>query len=147
MEAITKFRADDGTEFADADDAKAHEALCAEIDAVMRTLPPMPKDDGCNFSNGHGFIQHDPVTFNAARHALLRIADRVCPHRRIRESIADDTAHSSWAGRIISESSMPLSRAWYRIEKTDTKFREWGQPYYANNPDKGEQFCLNPKID
>ena len=143
MEAITKYRADDGSEFRTQAECLAHEALCAEIAAVVATLPPLPSDDGCRFSNGHGFIQHDPANFYAARTSLLKIAQRVCPHKWIDQSLADSTVDSGWAGRIIGESSAPLNRAWYRVSCVDKNLREWGQPYYATHPDQGEQIRLN----
>lgn len=141
MKAVTKYRADDGAEFADAAACATYESLVAEIAEVMRALPPPPKDDGCRFSNGYGYIQHDRATFLAARLALLRIAQRVCPFRWIDESIADSTVHPSWAARIIGESSRPLARAWRRIECTDSQMREWGQPYYATHPDKAPELA------
>lgn len=143
MKAITKYKADDGAEFVNEAECVKHEALCAEISTVMAALPAKPKDDGCEFSNGHGFLQHDPQTFLGVRASLLRIGNRIYPHKWFDQSLADPNVDSGWAGRIIGETSAPLERAWRRIECTDKHYREWGQPYYARNPDKGEQVRLN----
>ena len=138
MKAITKFKAEDGVEFNSEADCIAHEALCAEIDEIMATLPRRPNDEGCRFSNGHGFLQHSTEKFWPARDALLRIGNRLFPHKWFDQSLADRTVDSSWAGRLISETSAPLWRAWSRISCVDKQLREWGQPYYANNPEKAE---------
>ncbi len=139
MKSIIKYVADDGAEFTTETKCAEYEALCAEIAAVVGKLKPIPKDDGCRFANGGGFIQQDEATFREVRRGLLLIAQRVCPMKWIDESLADETVHASWAGRIIGESSRPLSSAWNRIHCTDGTFREWGQPYYAMHPDQGTQ--------
>lgn len=139
MQEITKFKADDGTEFDSKSACLAHEALCAEIAEVMATLPKRPNDDGCRYSNGHGYLQHKPETFWKARDALLRIGNRLSPHKWFEQALADRTVHASWCGRLIDETSRPLANAWYRIYCTDQELREWGQPYFAMNPDKVEQ--------
>jgi hypothetical protein len=145
MKAIRKYQAEDGSEFNSEADCIAYEALCAEIDEVMATLPPRPNDDGCGFSNGHGYLQHDRVQFIRARTALLHIANRLMPHKWFEQALADETIHASWAGRLISEMSRPLDRAWSRFMCIDDRLREWGQPYYAAHPeDAPELACLNP---
>lgn len=140
MQAIQKFRADDGAEFRSEAECVAHEALCAEIDEVVSLLPPRPKDDGCNFANGDGYIQHDPMKFGRVREALLRIANRLYPHKWFDQALAKpNEVHSSYPARLIDETSRPLATAWYRVSCTDNKFREWGQPYYANNPSEAKE--------
>ena len=143
MKTITRFLSDDGCEFDTETKCRAHEGLSNEVGAVLFSLPALPKDDGCKFANGHGYIQHDPEAFKAAKTALLRIGQRVCPHKFIDNSLEDPTVHPSWVGRIFSDNSRPLYAAWGRVMCTDDQFREWGQPYYANNP-KGEFVRINP---
>lgn len=138
MKRVQKFRADDGAEFDTEAACLEHEALCAEIDGVMATLPRPPADDGCRFTNGHGYIQHTPERFWPARDALLRIGNRLSPHKWFEQSLADREIHPSWCGRLIDETSRPLSRAWYRVMCVDKDLREWGQPYYANNANAPE---------
>ena len=136
MQAIQKYRADDGAEFDSEKKCIAHEELCAEIAKVMATLPKRPNDDGCTFSNGHGYLQHSAEQFWPAREALLRIGNKLFPHKWFDKSIADRSVNSSWAARLIGEASAPLCRAWERISCVDGQLREWGQPYYANNPNE-----------
>ena len=140
MKAITKYQAADGAEFATESKCAAYEALCSEVAQVVAALPTLPEDDGCDFVNGHGYIQHDADTFRRAREALLKIAQRECPHHWIDDSLAKgDEVHASWAGRIIGDSSRPLYSAWNRIACTDKQFREWGQPYYAEHPEQAPE--------
>jgi hypothetical protein len=148
MRQITKYAAADGAEFTSADACIAYEALAAEVAEIMATLRARPDDDAdCNFSNGHGYLQHDPEMFYRARLSLLKLAQRYTTFRWIQESIDDPTVHPSWAGRIISEACpRPLYAAWARLSCVDDQFREWGQPFYANNPDKApESRRLNPE--
>lgn len=146
MQTITKYVADDGSEHTTADDAIKRDALCVQVDAIMSTLPARPNDTGCNFSNGHGYFQHDADRAATVRYALLTLAKKHIAHRWIDESIANPDVDSSWAGRIISEGPTPIYQAWVRIQCMDKQWREWGQPYYAMHSEKGEQVCLNATV-
>lgn len=144
MKTITKFQAYTGREFTDAAACEKYEERCLKANAVIERLNPEPKDDGCQFANGHGFIKHDPAEFMAVRAELLRLAQQEYPHKWFEQSLADPTVDASWAGRMIDEAcNERLVRAWARIQCTDKQCREWGQPYYASHPDKGEQRQLN----
>jgi hypothetical protein len=135
MKPIIKYRADDGSEHDNEAQAIERDKLCAEVAEVMGLLPAKPNDTGCRFANGHGYIQHDPATALRVRHAILTIAARLCNHELIAQAIADPVGvHASWPGRIISESCPhPVWVAWERFSCMDAQWREWGQPYYANN--------------
>jgi hypothetical protein len=137
MQTIQKFKADDGAEF-DAEDAcVAYESLCAEVAEVMGTLPARPDDDGCRFSNGGGYLRHDAATLGRARVAILKIAQQFATDPPWFQQSIDDPAgcHPSWAGRLIDDCCPhPVKSAWYRFMCIDKQGREWGQPYYANNP-------------
>lgn len=142
MKSITKYVANDGTEFNTKADCLRHEALIVEIDEIMSDLPELPKEDGCSFANGSGYIQHKAVTFFMVRERLLKIAKRFTDHKWIDQSIESPrTTHASWAGRIIDECCpRPLSRAWHRIYCTNVQsLREYGQPYYADHENEAKQ--------
>lgn len=140
MKTITKYKALDGAEFTDPVECEKYEAFARRCEAVIKHLKPLPKDKDLRFANGHGFIQQDPMSVAAVRRDLLELAKEVTTHKWIQQSIDDPTAHHSWAGRIISEVSEPLWKAWYRIGCIDKQGREWGQQYYADHPDQAEQF-------
>jgi hypothetical protein len=144
MKTISKFVADDGVEFFQREECEKYEALTARIALVMSAFPAKPKDDGCNFANGHGYFQHEAATFYRVREALLLIAKEVTPHRWIDDCIADKNAHPSYVSRILGDyACRPLSDAWYRFNCIDSQLREWGQPYFAMNPKDGKLICLN----
>jgi hypothetical protein len=145
MQTIIKYKANTGEEFSDQASCERHEALCAEIDALVSRLPPKQKGNGCDFENGSGYIQHEKAVFQEVRTGLLRIGKRLHPHKWIDQALADTTEdiHPSWVGRLFDDASSPLSSAWHRFLCTDKQLREWGQPFYANNPDKAKQVKLN----
>lgn len=144
MRVVQKFVADDGLEFADEAKCVKYEAMCKQVTEIMATLAPIPDLPSSDFVNGAGYIQHHPATAKAARAALLTIANTVWPHTWFEQSIADDSVHSSWAGRLISEMNEKcLRHAWARFDCMTSDFREYGQPYFANNPDRAQNICLN----
>lgn len=68
-------------------------------------------------------------------------------HRWVQDTIDDiSNVHTSYVGRLLGECRglRPLSNAWRRFGCIDKMGKEWGQPYFAANPEKGTQKCLNP---
>jgi hypothetical protein len=140
----TWFIADDGSRFEDADKCGAHEALCAKLTAALAPLGARPDID-------HGtYVKHDPEVVRGVTISILLIAKDALGESRI--SWIDDTLeslragsvkgddnwkHPSWVGRLLSDHGGPLSDSWWRISCTDEHGREWDQPYFANNPDRG----------
>lgn len=148
MKTLTKFQAIDGVEFYDEAECIEYESLINKIDKIISQLPPLPKDDGCKFANGGGFIQHDKNTLRSVKLNLLEEIKKHIEHRWIQQTIDDDNIHPSYVGRLVDDHGIrPINNAWHRFMCIDKLGREWGQPYYANNPDKGEQVCIFPHID
>jgi hypothetical protein len=59
------------------------------------------------------------------------------------QTIDNETVHSSYVGRLLGDYGIrPLENAWYRFSCVDKQYREWGQPYFATNPDKGTNVCV-----
>ena len=149
MKRITKYVAGDGTEFSTYSSAANHDALCLEIKEVMSDLPER-LSNGCKFENGEGFIQHQAHVFFGVRHALLTIGKRYIDHVWIDQAIKDRDIHPSWVLRLFDEQCPALSRAWYRFVCTDSKLREWGQPYLADHPDEASgkfQICTEQEAE
>lgn len=143
MKEVTKYLADDGLEFNDRAQCERYEAMCANVAALMSKLPAKPDLPGCSFENGGGYVQHDPAAARAVRSGLLRIANEIMPHKWFDQSIADETVHPSWAGRMIDEMDQRcLSRAWHRFMCMSADFREYGQPYFASHPEEAKDVCL-----
>ena len=142
MQQITKWKADDGCEFAGMVECLAYESLCAQVDAIMTAFPCRPKNDGCRFSNGGGFIQLSEDVVKDVRCKLLDIIATKINHRWIEEA-RDMRVHPPYVARLVGELNLkPLYQAWGRVGCIDKQWREWGQPYYATNPDQGEQIML-----
>jgi len=144
MKPIIRFKANDGAIFGSISECRRRDELIEEVDKIMSMLPPRPDDDGCKFSNGRGYIQHDKSAFMAARHALLELANKHRPHNIFRQAMKDMAVHSSWPSRIICDDDFltPLCHAWTRFACTDSKFREWGQPYFADHPDEAKHIAI-----
>lgn len=146
MKTITRYAADDGSEFNTAKLCKSYEALCAK---VTKAIAPLGKKPGykssCSFENGHGYLQHTSTTIWNVRNTLidLIIAAKI-KHNWVEES-RDGLAHPSYVARLLDDYSVTcLSKAWGRLLCIDKANREWGQPYYAEHPDEAQEHkCLN----
>jgi hypothetical protein len=142
MKFLAKAIADDGTEFLDADKCIAYESLCKKIDKIMALLVPIP--DSCEFANGSGYIQQDPLTVDAARLAIVKYANDIFPHKWFEHELSGQKADSSWCGRLISDMSEKcLYKAWQRFMCMSSDYREYGQPYFASHQSEAKDVCLN----
>lgn len=144
MEVITKYKAIDGKEFNTDLECLDHELLIKKVDEIMSPLHPIPKDDGCVFANGGGYIQHDKKILILVRRSLLELCKTYVDHKWIQQTIDDESVDASWVSRLLGDYGInPLYMAWNRFSCIDKNQREWGQPYYANNPEKAKQIQLN----
>ena len=143
MEKITKFKAIDGREFYEESKCRDYENLISEVEQIMSAFPPLPQNDGCKFVNGGGYIQHSRGTFERAKSELLAVASRYCSHHWLDNTKEDPTVHLSYAARLIGETELrPLENAWNRLMCVDKLYREWGQPYFAEHPEKANDFTV-----
>jgi hypothetical protein len=145
MKPITKYLSEDGSEFKTEATCLKHEKLVAKIKEVMSVIPPAPKDKHCKFANGGGYIQHDKAKVEEAINGLMRLCwnDLEKDWEKWAKVIAEEGAFKyrhSVLVRIMDEGiGGPVNDAFYRFGRFDDQYREWGQPYYALNPDKGTQ--------
>ena len=143
MKTITKYQANDGSEWTTEEAAMKRDALIVEVDQAIRPFGPRIVDEGCKFANGHGYVQHSRQSYAETRAALTTILLREFGPMPSGES--PDALHVSWLARFAGECAEPLHNAFYRLYCTDEEFREWGQPYYALNPGRGEEFVLEDR--
>lgn len=144
METITKYKAIDGKEFVNEKDCLDYEDLIKRVNSIMKDLYPLPQNDGCEFSNGKGFIQHDLSTIKKVKLSLLNEIEKYIDHKWVQQTKNDESAHPSFVDRLLDDYSIaPLQEAWYRIYCIDNLGREFGQPYYTSNPEKAELVCIN----
>lgn len=143
MKTITKYQADDGSEWKDEKKALDRDALCEQVNSIMADWPKEPKDDGCQFTNGHGFIQLSESFIMEKRDKLLKLIAKHIDHKWVQQALDDPTIHPSWIGRLLDDSDLsPLYRAWCKFDCIDKFCRQWGQPYYASHPTDGDQICV-----
>lgn len=142
MEQITKWKADDGTEFTEESECAAYEKMCADVTLVMSAFPAQPENDSCSFANGGGYLQLSEEVVADVRGKLLDIIATKIDHKWVEES-RDTKIHPSYVDRLLGDYDIrPLCSAWGRLSKIDKQWREWGQPYYATHPDEGKQIML-----
>jgi len=133
MKIVTRYEALDGKIFKNLKDCLMYDALFLQCEALLNDLKPLPADESCTFANGGGFIQQDQKVINKITKELKKIA--------INEGIITKD-NLSYIGRILSDNYIeykPLFSVWSRLQQIDPMSREWGQPYFANNPSKGVQ--------
>lgn len=142
MKIISKFAAKDGVEFATECECLGYEDACSDIDQIISMLPEKPNT--CEFSNGGGYIQHEMESFMKTRNAYLEYVKVYTDHKWIQQSIdMGIDAHPSWIARISECFPDYIAKKWYRFQCVDDQFREWGQPFYADNPSDAEQKRIN----
>lgn len=135
MKTITKFVAEDGTEFKTESACKKHETLLVKVEKVNRLLR-RAKDSSCEFSNGGGYIQHTSEEVTNFKSKLVKLCKVYSKHEVFRQSL--EFIHPGGLGGRILEGS-PIYSIWMRLYCVDSQNREWGQPYYALHPTEGKQ--------
>ena len=73
MEAIIKYKANDGSEWNNAEKATERDNLISTVDGIMSALYPVPNDT--NFANGHGYIQQDAKALANVKADLFHVAN------------------------------------------------------------------------
>lgn len=143
MKEIIKYLSDDGLEFKVKAECMTHEANVLIMNDIISELPVRP--DGCGFSTGDGYVQHDRELFDRVKIALLEFYKRYTTHKWIQETIDDPlNIDPSWAGRILGETAPNIIyKSWYRFMCTGKNLKEFGQPYYATHQIEAKNICLN----
>ena len=141
MEIITKFKAIDGKEFNTKNECIDYEILIDKVNKIMSLLPHPIDDD--SFFNGGGYIQHCKANVKLSRINLLNLYGQYIKHPWIQQSIDNDKIDPSLVSRLLSDCNInPFIKSWNRLSCVDAKYREWGQPYFAQHPEEGVQKCL-----
>jgi hypothetical protein len=140
MKIKEEFIASDGVSFDTEDSCIAHENLLNEIDAILDTLPELPRaSEAPRFLFGEGYIQHDVAKFLAARNAFLQIAIRLrgSSNEILDQALVDQNSTTSLdITALVYGANRFLGELWWRFECMDNEFREWGGPSYARYPRK-----------
>jgi hypothetical protein len=146
MQVVTRYVANDGSEWQDAESCTARDLLLAEVACAMVGLKDTPKE--CNWN---GYVQQDPKVVRQCKWSLFQIANRDgmlkrwIDHQKTMHGMTDEKflteVHPSWFVRM-SDGCGPLEKAYSRLCNIDSEFREWNQPHYAMNPGSGEMVCV-----
>jgi hypothetical protein len=132
MKIITRYIADDGREFNSGTDCKQYEDECEEVNKIMNRLKPVPDDIG--FVNGMGYRKQEPFEVRHVTEKLIQLAAKKFNRPELASS------HISHAHRVADDADhKTLCRALNRLQCIDNQSREWGQQYFARNPEKGTQ--------
>jgi len=141
MKILTKYQAFDGCLFDSEKQCVERDNLVGSLARIARNLAAVP--DGCDFANGSGYIQQSQAAVERYKLALLTLIEVEIKHEWIEET-RKGRAHVSYVARLLDDAGPDcLSVAWNRLMRIDQYNREWGQPFYAINPDKGTQKQLN----
>ena len=147
MQILTKYRAEDGSEY-------ETEAACLERDALMQRvaasmqplqIPSKGMQEGVD--RGKGWYQHNPETVVACRDAILVLccAAKMNEHYPVFNSRGPAVHPLSIIGRILDDYGGPLNKAWCRFCRIDPLGREHQQCYFAYTAGPEPQHvCLNP---
>ena len=132
MKEIIMYKSLYGEIFKDKNACLAQDELYEKCKVIGSKLGPLPKDEGCDFSNGKGFLRHS----TAIQLRLVREIEDLALSMKIVED-----SKLNFLGRILSDSSEygPLRDLYSRLQCIDSQGREWGQMYFAINENKGEQ--------
>jgi hypothetical protein len=144
MKKVTMYEANDGTRFDREARCEQYEELCDKVEQAMLILPRYGIDS-CNFANGEGYIQHTKSTYSKARNAVLELAKTVSNYDGLQQCIDNHELHLSYPRRYLDGGAMhnPIQKALARLLCIDKNYREYGQPYFANNPHEATGGCLN----
>lgn len=123
---VTMFETDDGEQFNYKPDAVRHERKVYSYSKCLAILGDVRPD-----YDGKTYVQHEPET-------VLAFSHQVCLW--LREHMSRDLA-ARWAvnprgfvGRLLDDTSSLGHKLYSRMVRIDSDNREWGQLYFAENP-------------
>jgi len=141
MEQITKYKANDGSEWDSLAGALNREDMIVSVGCAMMNLKDTPSD-----LNWDGYIQHSEESLAECKRDLFSIVnqervlagwieDQMKSHGKTTDDLIYN-CHPSWFGRMLDGAHTPLTRAYGRLCCIDDLCREWNQPYFVSNTPK-----------
>lgn len=146
MKIKTYYIADDNTEHETMEQAKDHNIFIADIAKAIEPLGKRYKGQYCDYENGSGYVQHNPISVLEAKKNIIAICKIKVPHK-IWDYPAGEIHPHSFACRLLSERNSFLYAAWRRFMMIDEQGREWGQPYYASHPEAATMKELENRVE
>ncbi len=144
MEEVKRFLSEDGQIFDDVYACVEHEKLINAINEIESRMPIRPKNDGCKFGNGEGYLQHEKDVIDKAMVDLLKVSD-IDKEYWDKPQFLDNPFSCRFGiiGRVIDDSRSAINSLWYRFMCMDENYREYGQCYYATHQSESTGGCLN----
>lgn len=135
METIQKYKSFCGKIFDSQEECLRYEKLSYKAkDVLLKFQIP----DNIRLGNGDGYIQRTKEDYLYLEKKLVELSNK---YFKPKEKF---TGFSYYLGRVIDDSNTScLNQITHKLMCIDDQYREWDQPYYAANPDKGKQIKLN----
>lgn len=132
---ILKIESQEGRIFDTSSECVKYERIYSQIINLLSDLFDY-KDDSLDFANGRGYIQHPPGTRYKLEVELVKLTNEY-----LEENF---TLGQGMIHRYIDDCNHKLlKKLSYKITCMDKRDREYGQPYFAINPDK----CVDIKLN
>ena len=132
MKTVTRYQAADGSIHPTEKEALKRDRIVGKVRRIMKPLGVIPKEKGCGFANGDGYIQHNIVDVRLAKIKLIAYGQEIFGN--------EGPVSFNYMGRVFSDYNIDVFyNAWVRLACHDEMGREWGQQYYAVNPAQGVQ--------
>ena len=136
MKQTIRYEAEDGKIFNEEEECIKYDKILAKVNKFLDNIPSSNSTD---FANGNGYIQHKPATRSELIVELVKLSNEWF------QTEPPFTNFTYALGRYIDDSNMKaLNSLTSKIMFIDGNTnREYGQPYYANNPHKAKDIQLN----
>jgi hypothetical protein len=136
---VNYYVAPDGKKFTSKKEALKYEKTYDEVMEVYKTIPKRP--DNIEFLNGEGWIQHKPGTYKMFEEKLVKITNK-CYNLKGKDAFK---GMNYALVRMVNDGDAGiLDKMVSRLMCMDNKTeREYGQPYYANNPKEARGTQIN----
>jgi hypothetical protein len=134
IEEIKQFKTADGSVFNYLDEATKYNELLGKCDEIEQSLVSRPDD--IEYQNGAGWLQHPEGTKITFSDSIMKLYNEWFKK--------DDDNITYIVGRIIDDNDIRcLNHLLFRWECMSEEDREYGQPYYSNNPYMAEGEQIN----
>lgn len=122
------------------------DSINKECSVIMSKLIDISEIESTEFTSGNGYVQHNKDVVNEVTESLIRLAyhNGYCGDEKFIIDVVkyienDNFRQDSIIGRYLDGTQ--FYKHWYRLMCIDYNGREFGQPFFAINPDK------SPKLE
>jgi hypothetical protein len=132
VKEVTRYQSEDGKEFVDKNECEKYDMLLSNCKRINDILKPKP--EGCDFFNSGESIQQNIEDVKDFKRHIVQACSSYIDHQYVRD-VANGERHISHLSRLVCDKQIsPINRLFYRLECIDKNGKEYGQPYFNNNP-------------